>query len=147
MNRSAFHSWQLESGSRFHHAFGALILAQAVHSTEEYLGRLWETFPPARFITGLISHDLEQGFIILNVAFVAFGVWTYLVPVRRQWPSAIPIVWFWAVLEVINAVGHTLWSVRQGGYTPGVATAPVLLVLSIYLFSQLARTARATAHP
>jgi hypothetical protein len=89
MNSSAFHSsWQLESRPRFHHAFGALILTQAVHSTEEYLGRLWETFPPARFITGLISNDLEQGFIILNAAFVAFGVWTYLVPVRRQWPSA-----------------------------------------------------------
>jgi hypothetical protein len=118
MNGSAFHTWQLERGSRFYHAFGALILTQAVHSTEEYLG----------------------------LAFIAFGVWAYLVPVRRQWPSAIPIIWFWAILEVINAVGHTLWSVRQGGYTPGVATAPVLLVLSIYLFSQLARTAGGTAH-
>jgi Protein of unknown function with HXXEE motif len=139
MNGSAFRTRQLESGSRFHQAFGALILTQAVHSTEEYLGRLWETFPPAHFITGLISDDLEQGFIILNVAFVAFGVWTYLIPVPREWPSAVPIIWFWAVLEVINAVGHTLWSVWRGGYTPGVATAPVLLVLSIYLLSQLAQ--------
>ncbi len=34
-------------------AFGALIVAQASHSVEEYVGRLWESFPPARFLTGL----------------------------------------------------------------------------------------------
>jgi hypothetical protein len=29
-------------------AFGAHVAAQAVHSVEEYAGRLWESFPPAR---------------------------------------------------------------------------------------------------
>jgi hypothetical protein len=27
-------------------ASGALILTQAAHSVEEYVGRLWESFPP-----------------------------------------------------------------------------------------------------
>jgi uncharacterized protein with HXXEE motif len=118
-------------------AFGALVLTQAIHSVEEYAGRLWASFPPARFIVSLISTDPERGFVILNVAFVAFGVWAFLVPVRRRWPAAIPIAWFWAVMEVINACGHTLWTIRQGHYTPGVATAPVLLVLAIVLVFQL----------
>ena len=73
---------------------------------------------------------------------MAFGVWAFLVPVRRHWPSAVPIVWFWAVLEVINACGHSLWTLRQDHYTPGVATAPVLLVLAIFLISQLGRQAQ-----
>ena len=69
--------------TRLQTGFGALILAQAAHSVEEYLGRLWESFPPARAITGLISQNLEQGFVILNVALVGFGVWCFLWPVRR----------------------------------------------------------------
>src|SRR5881397_2539472 len=37
--------------------FLALVAAQTAHSAEEYLGRLWDVFPPARFVTGLISED------------------------------------------------------------------------------------------
>jgi hypothetical protein len=35
------------------------------------------------------------------------------------------------IIETINGVGHPLWSFLQGGYTPGVLTAPVLLVLAV----------------
>jgi hypothetical protein len=42
-------------------------------------------------------------------------------------------------IETINGIGHPLWSLRQGGYTPGVATAPVLLILAINLARQLLR--------
>jgi hypothetical protein len=114
-------------------AFGALVLAQAAHSVEEYLGRLWETFPPARFLTGLISRDLETGFLVINIGLVAFGVWCFFWPVRRGWPSAIPLAWTWVTIQLINGVGHPLWSIRQGSYTPGVATAPLLLVLALHL--------------
>jgi hypothetical protein len=54
--------------------FGALVLTQAAHSVEEYVGRLWETFPPARFRTGLVSQDQERAFLVINLALVAFGV-------------------------------------------------------------------------
>ena len=117
--------------------FGALVLAQAAHSVEEYLGRLWESFPPARAASGLISQDLEQGFVVLNLALVGFGVWCFLWPVRRSWPSAVPLAWGWVVIETINGIGHPLWALRQGGYAPGVATAPLLLVLAINLAWQL----------
>jgi hypothetical protein len=123
--------------------FGALIVAQAVHSVEEYLGRLWESFPPARFVSGLVSDDLERGFIVANVALVSFGVWCWLWPVRRGWQAAAPLAWAWAVVETVNGIVHPLWTMRQGGYTPGVASAPVLLVLALYLARQLLRGNRA----
>jgi hypothetical protein len=122
-------------------AFGALVLTQAAHSVEEYAGRLWETFSPARFLTGLVSQDQERGFLLINVALVAFGVWCFVWPIRRDWPSAAVLAWMWATIEVINGVGHPLWSLRMGGYTPGVATAPVLLVIALYLGQQLRTTA------
>ena len=34
-----------------------------------------------------------------------------------------------------------MWSIRQGGYTPGVATAPVLLVLALTLGREQLRSA------
>jgi hypothetical protein len=118
-------------------AFSALVFTQIAHSTEEYLGRLWESFPPARFLTGMISSDRELGFIVINSALVAFGLWCLLFPVRKEWPSAAGFIWFWIVLETINGVGHPVWTLRQGGYTPGVLTAPLLLVISLYLAFQL----------
>jgi hypothetical protein len=126
--------------TRFQATFGALILAQAAHSVEEYVGRLWESFPPARFLTGLVSQDLGRGFVVINVLLVAFGLWSFLWPVRRGWPSAKPLAWIWIAVEVVNGIGHPLWTLRQGGYTPGVASAPVLLVLAVYLAVQVSRS-------
>jgi len=125
--------------SRLQLTFGALILVQAAHSIEEYVGHLWESFPPTRFVTGLVSSNPERGFVALNVLLLAFGAWCFLWPVRRGWPVAFALGWLWAVLEIVNGIGHPLWSIREGGYTPGLATAPVLLVLAVYLAYQLRR--------
>jgi hypothetical protein len=128
-------------------AFGALVLTQAAHSVEEYVGRLWETFPPARFLTALVSQDRERGFLLINVALVAFGVWCFVWPIRRDWPTAMLLAWIWVTIEAINGVGHPLWSLRMGGYTPGAATAPVLLVIALYLGRQLRTIARHSSTP
>ena len=128
--------------SRFQLTFGALVLAQAAHSIEEYFGHLWESFPPARFLTSLVSSNPERGFVLLNVALFSFGLWCFIWPVRRNWPVAISLAWFWVVIEVINGIGHPLWSLRQGGYTLDLATAPVLLLLAVYLAHQLRRATR-----
>lgn len=128
--------------SRFVLTFGALIAAQAAHSVEEYYGHLWESFPPARFLTGLVSSDLERAFMVLNLLLVAFGLWCLLYPVRRGWPVAVPLVWFWVAIEIVNGVVHPLWSLHEGGYTPGLATAPVLFLLAVYLARQLRHAPR-----
>jgi hypothetical protein len=128
--------------SRIKFTFGALIVAQAAHSIEEYVGRLWESFPPARFLTGLVSSDREFAFLVLNIALVTFGLWCFLFPVRKEWPSAPAFMWGWTVVEIINGIGHPAWTLRQGGYTPGVLTAPMLFVIALYLAFQLRQLGR-----
>jgi hypothetical protein len=42
-------------------------------------------------------------------------------------------------LELVNGVVHPWWSLVEGGYTPGVATAPLLLVLALLIARELGR--------
>ena len=121
--------------------FLALVLLQGAHSIEEYVGRLYDVFPPARFVSGLVSPDRERGFVIINVALVSFGLWCCWWPLWRRWPSAAAFVWLWIGIEMVNGIGHPLWSIRQGGYTPGVATAPLLLAAALYLARRLSMPA------
>ena len=123
--------------TRFQWSFLALVGTQAAHSVEEYRGRLYDVFPPAHFVSSLISPNLQRGFLIFNIALVMFGLWCFLWPVRRHWPSVTPLAWFWVVIELVNGIGHPLWTLTQLRYTPGVATAPFLLVLALYVARQL----------
>jgi hypothetical protein len=123
--------------TRLNASFIALVGVQAVHSVEEYVGRLYEVFPLTRFVSGLVSRDLGRGFIIANMALVLFGLWCFVWPIRRRWRSALLFGWIWATIEVVNGVVHPLWSMLEWRYTPGVATAPLLLVLALNLARQL----------
>ena len=116
-----------------------LVVAQACHSVEEYVFRLYDVFPPARLLVTLFSDDPRRGFIIFNVAFVAFGFWCFLYPVRRHWPSAVAFMWVWAVIETVNGIVHPAFSVVVGGYTPGLVTSFVLLPLGVLLIKRLMR--------
>jgi hypothetical protein len=118
-------------------SFIALVGIQAAHSVEECVGRLYEVFPPARFVSGVLSEDLQRGFIIGNVALVTFGVWCFVWPIRRRWRSAATIGWLWVTIELVNGVVHPLWSLHELSYTPGVATSPLLLIAALYLARQL----------
>jgi hypothetical protein len=124
-------------GPEARRAFAALIAAQAAHSCEEYVWRLYESFPPARFVSSLVSSDLQRGFLIANLVVVGSGVWCLFGPVRHNWPSARPLAWLWVVIEFCNGIGHVLWSIMQGGYTPGVVTAPILFVLAVIVARRL----------
>jgi hypothetical protein len=126
----------MESGTR--RAFGLLIAAQAAHSVEEYVFRLFDVFAPARFVAGLVSRDPAFGFAVGNAVIVAFGLWCYVVRVRPSHPSARAYAWFWTGLEAANGCGHILFAAARGGYFPGVATAPLLVGLSLYLGARLA---------
>jgi hypothetical protein len=84
-------------------------------------------------VSSLFSSDLALGFLVANAALVSFGFWTWVVPVRLNWRSAAALVIFWTLLELGNGIGHTLLAVSRGGYFPGVATAPLLLVCAGWL--------------
>jgi hypothetical protein len=123
-------------------AFLLLVLAQAAHSIEEYVTRLYEVFAPARLVSSLISSDLSVGFLVFNTALVAFGFWCWAVPVRAGWRAAGGLVWFWAFLELGNGIGHLVLALSSGGYFPGALTAPFLLAFAVWLAVLLARQAR-----
>jgi Protein of unknown function with HXXEE motif len=120
-------------------AFQILILAQAAHSIEEYAFRLYAVFRPAQLVSALFSNDLRTGFAIANTVIVTVGIGSYLAAVRSTPRTARLWVWPWVVLEGANGVGHIVRAAEQGAYFPGVATAPILLVLSIWLVLQLRR--------
>lgn len=122
--------------------FLLLILVQAVHSVEEYVFKLYEAFGPTRFVSGLLSDDLQTGFAVANIALVAFGLWCYLARVRPAHASARWWVWPWVVVESANGITHAVVALQRGEYFPGVMTAPLLLATSLYLGIRLVRTSR-----
>src|SRR5262245_21527402 len=126
-------------------AFLALVLAQAAHSIEEYRTRLYDVFPPARFVSGLLSADRRVGFIIVNVSLVAFGLWCFFGPIRSARPSARAVAWAWSALEAANGLGHMTWALAAGAYRPGLATAPFLLAIALTLATLLRRSHRVPA--
>lgn len=123
-------------------AFGLLIAAQAAHSIEEYVFRLFDVFAPARVVGALVSSDTARGFALVNAGLVVFGLWCYLARVRPARSSARAYAWFWTCLEFANGVGHVMLAAVQGGYVPGVGTAPALVALSSYLGAGLTRRGR-----
>ena len=133
--------------TRFQWTFLALVVAQAAHSVEEYAGRLWEVLAVARFFAGSIAEDPATGFAVGNSIFVAFGLWCFVWPIRRRWPSDTVFAWIWVVVELLNGVLHPALSVSRGEYVPGTATAPVLFVLAAFLAWQLVATARGPGAP
>ncbi|HUS02832.1 MAG TPA: HXXEE domain-containing protein [Chitinophagaceae bacterium] len=126
-------------------AFLLLVLTQAAHSIEEYYGKLWEVYAPAKFITSLVSNDHEKGFVIINIALFIAGILIWLAAIRNFPPAIVP-VWVLTILEIINSVGHSVWAVMERDYVPGVATAPVLFILAIYLIRQLTKSIHTTEH-
>ncbi|HTO88447.1 MAG TPA: HXXEE domain-containing protein [Thermoanaerobaculia bacterium] len=124
--------------------FLTLVIAQAAHSAEEYSTRLYDVLPPARLVSGLLSNDHRIGFLIFNVSLVTFGMWCYFGPLSRGTRSALALAWFWVVLEVLNGFVHIVWAASAGAYRPGLATAPLLVVLALFLAWQLRRSASAS---
>ena len=133
--------------TRGRRAFLALIIAQAAHSVEEYLFRLYEVFPPARLVSGLIDDNLARGFAIANAVIVLFGFWCYFARVRKGGESGRGLAWFWTSLETINGTNHLVLALARGGYFPGAGTAPILLACSAWLGSTLLRNGRTSSTP
>ena len=126
--------------------FLILVLVQGLHSIEEYMGRLWDIFPPARILCSLVSSDLVTGFLMINIGLFVFGLWSWLFIARKDHDDTPFLVWFWIVLELINGMGHLIWTIAQQAYTPGIGTAPVLFLLAILLIPKR-RNAKMHAQP
>ena len=123
--------------SRIKISFLLLVLTQGLHSIEEYIGRLWEVYPPAKFMCSIVSKNHETGFLIINIGFFISGLLCWLFTIRQNKLYAQGLIWFWIVMEIINVIGHVSWAISERAYVPGVATASVLLVVAVYLLRQL----------
>ena len=110
--------------------FLLIALFQGLHSIEEYYGELWDVYPPATYICGLVSNNLKNGFVIINISLFIVLMLTWLTTFSKS-SSAKPLLWLWAILEFINGIGHSVWAIMERSYVPGLATAPVLLILSL----------------
>jgi hypothetical protein len=119
--------------SRIKTTFLLLVLLQGLHSIEEYTGRLWEVFLPARLVSDAVADNTEKGFIIINCCLFIFGMLCWLIPVRKEYSFGYILIWFWIIIEMINGIGHPFWAIYRGTYFPGVITAPFLLIVSVYL--------------
>jgi hypothetical protein len=119
--------------------FLALVLAQAAHSVEEYVFRLYDVLAPARYVSGLLGIDRQAGFAVVNSALVLFGLWCWWARVRPGRPSARAFARFWAVMEIANGCAHLALAIAAGGYFPGLATAPLLIGIAGLLVASLKR--------
>ena len=124
---------------RARNLFLLLIAAQALHSVEEYHFRLFDRLLPARIVADAIGVDRPLGFAIANIALVGFGFWCWMARVGPGRPSARVFAWFWALLECANGIAHIALAVAAGGYFPGLATAPLLLGIGLWLITLLRR--------
>lgn len=124
---------------RIRTAFLLLVILQGFHSIEEFHGRLWEVFPPARFVCRLVSSNPESGFLTLNIGLFIFGLFCWYIVTHHNKIKFYGLIIFWIVIETINGIGHPVWTLMQKSYTPGIITAPFLLLLSVYLSWQLLR--------
>lgn len=128
--------------------FLLLIGAQALHSIEEYLFRLYDVLAPARAVSEALGFDRQLGFAVANAALIGFGLWCYFARVRPGHASGRGFAWFWALLEIANAIAHGALALWAGGYFPGLATAPLLLAAGLWLGLRLRGGVRsATALP
>ena len=118
-------------------AFALVVVAQAAHSIEECVFRLFDVFAPARWVSGLFTSNHALGFAMANACLVLFGVWCYWARVRTSQPSARGFAWLWVCVELGNGISHVFFALLRGEYFPGVATAPLLIAASCYLGSTL----------
>jgi hypothetical protein len=118
--------------------FLLLVIAQAAHSVEEYVTRLFELFAPARFVSGLVSEDLALGFAVVNAAVVGIAAWCYVGPVRAGGVAGQTAAAVWIVIELANGIGHLGIAAASGAYFSGSLTAvPLVITAACLAFSLL----------
>ena len=122
--------------------FLGLVVLQICHSCEEFAFRLYDVFPPARFVSELVSADRAKGFLTANAILITVMLSCYFGPVRNRWRSAGLFMWPWVMIELTNGIVHPAWSVYMGGYTPGTVTAVPLFIVAVLLFRCLLAASR-----
>jgi hypothetical protein len=117
--------------------FLLLVVVQAVHSVEEYLGRLYDIFPPARYLASLVSENLAAGFIVINLAIISLAACCYSIPVRSGRKAGQVVAWLWLATEFANGSGHVLIAASVRDYFPGAWSGVALMLAALVLGGSL----------
>jgi len=122
--------------------FLLLGLAQALHSIEEIYFHLYDfAFKVSMPVPPIISDFAHlrmksEIFAIMNIIIIMMILISVLYyESRRCW--AIAAAWIWAVVEILNGLGHLAATIIFSQYFPGALSAPLLLLLGSMLFYQL----------
>jgi hypothetical protein len=128
--------------SRISSAFLSLIILQAIHSTEEFIFRFYERFPPMRLIYQDAPHLAKPAFVISNALLFLAGLICFYYWVRPARERARTVVWVWIILETVNVIAHLVWAISIRGYNPGLVTVVLYVPVLIYLSHLMRRVSR-----
>ena len=120
-------------------AFLVLIVLQALHSTEEFIFKFYEVFPPMVSIYRDAPRLAQPAFILFNSILVLAG---FLCLFRWVWPArrgAKTVVWIWVGVETFNVIAHCVWAILIWGYNPGLVTGLGFMPVVVYLIYLLRR--------
>jgi hypothetical protein len=111
---------------------GVAVLFQAAHFAEELATGFHLRFP---VLLGLSPWSLRF-FVTFNLFWL--GVWSLsLWGLRARWRAALFPLWFLGLGCVANGLAHPAFSLRTGGYFPGLVTSPLVGVVGIFLLRHL----------
>lgn len=118
------------------------VVVQGAHFTEEAATDLPQRLP-ALFGLPPIPFSL---FVAFNLLWL--GIWIVSVPaLRSMLPGAFFAAWFLAVAGIVNGVLHPVLAAVERGYFPGLVSAPVIGVVSAWLWVRLHRATVPRATP
>jgi hypothetical protein len=113
---------------------GLTLCAQALHFLEEWQTGLYVEFPTS------FGYPAAQQSVFVWANLTALAVWVAaLLAVRQGIVIALLPLWFLGFCELLNLFLHPYLALKAGGYSSGVATAPLVGVLGILTLRELAR--------
>src|SRR5260370_25375567 len=108
----------LEMNGNIPAVFLLLIILQAIHAAEEFIFRIYERFPPMRFLYQNAPYLAKPAFAIFNTVLVLVGMGCFYYWVQPARKGVRVVVWVLIIIESLNLVAHLVWAVLIGGSNP-----------------------------
>ncbi len=106
------------------HLYPGLVLARFMHDFEDYVSGYYAQFP-------LFSLSPEL-FVVLHIG--TFLLLLGMFPsVAHGRPWALRLARIYAIIEIMNGVGHLMIALIEWEYYPGLWTAPLLVIFGAAL--------------
>lgn len=105
-------------------------LTQLAHSQEE----IWTGFHKRWFVFKMPQWLFIVFESALSILIIVYIIWPGL-------PFAGILMPAFALIMLINGLGHVIWAIIERQYVPGLATAPLFLIIFAFYFADLVRAA------